>query len=423
MRTLLRGGRVAERGAWIPLDLLIDDGVVVRREAHLTDDRADRVFDLKGLAVFPGFADVHVHFREPGFSYKETIATGSRAAARGGYTTVCAMPNLNPAPDTPAHLEEEEDLIRQHGAIRVLPYASITLGQKGEGSLTDIPVLADRVCGFSDDGVGVREESLMREAMRQCAAADSIIAAHCEDKSLIPAGAPVHAGRYAAAHGLPGIPSASEYEPIRRDIELCRETGCRYHVCHVSCRESVELIRRAKAEGVDVTCETGPHYLLLCEDDLRDEGRFKMNPPLRAREDREALIAGLKDGTIDMIATDHAPHSEEEKAKGLRGSAMGIVGLETAFPLLYTGLVKTGVIPLELLLEKLCFAPRRRFRLDGGIAEGDRAELTVFDLDAKYEIDPAEFVSRGRATPFAGREVYGRCKMTLFGDTVAWMEL
>ncbi len=431
MRTLFTGGMVysRDRGAFLPQDLLTEDGIVIDTATRPAPFAADRIFDLTGLAVFPGFADVHVHFREPGFSYKETIASGSRAAARGGYTAVCAMPNLNPVPDSPEHLAEEEAIIRRDAVIRVLPYASITVGQKGEGALTDMAALAPRVAGFSDDGRGVREAAVMREAMRRCREADSIISAHCEDTDLIPEGASIHAGEYAARHGLPGIPSASEYEPIRRDIALCRETGCRYHVCHVSAAESVEAIRQAKAEGVNITCETAPHYLLLCDEDLPDDphapdsGRFKMNPPLRSRRDRDALLTGLLDGTIDCIATDHAPHSAEEKHRGLTGSAMGIVGIETAFPLLYTHLVETGKVPLSRLVACLCDNPRKRFRLGGGLGVGEHLELTAFDLHADSRVDPEDFLSLGRATPFAVWPVHAVCRLTVCGETVAYNSL
>ena len=423
MRMLLKDGLVYERGSFIPMDLEITDGVVTGRGPSLASGRADVLFELNGLHVFPGFVDVHVHLREPGFSYKETILSGTRACARGGYTTVCAMPNLNPAPDSDEHLRTQEDIIARDAAVRVLPYGTITLGQKGEGELTDMAALAGRVAGFSDDGRGVKDEATMREAMERCRAADSIIAAHCEDVSLIPSGGAIHDGAYARAHGIPGIPSESEWGPIERDIRLARETGCRYHVCHVSCKESVALIRQAKAEGVDITCETGPHYLLMCQDDLRDEGRFKMNPPLRSADDRAALLEGLLDGTIDVIATDHAPHSAEEKGKGLRGSAMGVVGIETAFPLLYTHLAETGKVPLERIIHMLTEAPRKRFRLDGGLNIGDRAEITAFDLNAKGTVDPAEFLSMGRATPFEGWEIHAACKLTICGDHVAYNAL
>ena len=423
MRMLLRNGLVYERGSFVPMDLEITDGIVTGRGHSLATGRADVLFELNERHVFPGFVDVHVHLREPGFSYKETIASGTRACARGGYTTVCAMPNLNPAPDSDEHLRAQEDIIARDAAVRVLPYGTITLGQKGEGDLTDMAALAGRVAGFSDDGRGVKEEATMREAMRRCKAADSLIAAHCEDMSLIPAGGAIHDGAYARAHGIPGIPSESEWGPIRRDIELARETGCRYHVCHVSCKESVALIRQAKAAGVDITCETGPHYLLMCQDDLKDEGRFKMNPPLRNADDRDALLAGLLDGTIDVIATDHAPHSAEEKSRGLRGSAMGVVGIETAFPVLYTHLVETGKVPLSRVIEMLTDAPRTRFRLDGGLNLGDRAEITVFDLNAKGTVDPADFLSMGKATPFEGWETHAKCLLTICGDHVAYNAL
>ena len=428
MRTRYTGGMLwdPEQAALIREDLWTQDGTVAWRGPQSADFPVDRVIDLKGLAVFPGFADVHVHLREPGFPYKETIATGSLACARGGYTVVCAMPNLNPVPDSPEHLAVEEDIIRRDAVIRVLPYGSITRGQKGEGELTDMAALAGRVCGFSDDGRGVKTAETMRAAMERCRAADSIISAHCEELSLIPPGAGIHDGQYAARHGLPGIPSESETAQIRRDIALARETGCRYHVCHVSAAASVAAIRAAKAERVDITCETAPHYLLLCDEDLPedplapDSGRFKMNPPLRGRKDREALLEGLLDGTIDCIATDHAPHSAEEKSRGLTGSAMGIVGIETAFPLLYTHLVETGKVPLALLIDRLCVRPRARFRLGGGIGVGDRLEMTVFDLQADTVVDPADFVSKGKATPFAGWPLHAACRLTAVGENLAW---
>ena len=419
MRMLLKGGQVYDHGQLVAMDIEVTDGIVTGRGQAISSN-FDKVYDCRGLAVFPGFADVHVHLREPGFSYKETIETGTKACARGGYTVVGAMPNLNPAPDSDEHLRVQEDLIAQQAVIRVLPYASITLGQKGEGELTDIEGLASRVMGFSDDGRGVKEAATMRAAMEKCVAADSIIAAHCEDMSLIPAGGAIHDGAFAKEHGIPGIPSESEWAPIARDVELARQTGCRYHVCHVSAKESVEIIRKAKANGVDITCETGPHYLLMCQDDLQDLGRFKMNPPLRDKEDMEALIEGILDGTIDMIATDHAPHSDEEKGRGLAKSAMGVVGIETAFPLMYTYFVETGRMTLETLIDRMVYAPRKRFHLDGGIELGDRAELTVFDLHADKVIDPADFLSKGKATPFEGWKVHAECKLTLCGETVAY---
>ena len=367
----------------------------------------------KGIVIFPGFCDVHVHFREPGFSYKETMVTGSRAAARGGYTAVCAMPNLNPVTDSVEHLREEEDLIRGAGGlVDILPYAALTVGEKGEEPAA-LEELAPRVIAFSDDGKGVQSESMMRSLMERCRKLGKVLAAHCEDETLVRGGY-IHDGRYAAAHGHKGICSESEWGPIARDLKLAKETGCAYHVCHISCRESAELIRQAKKDGVDVTCETGPHYLLLDENDLQEDGRFRMNPPLRAKEDREALVEALLDGTIDMIATDHAPHSAEEKSRGLAGSAFGVVGLECAFPVLYTGLVKTGILPLEKLIEKMAITPRERFGIR--LREDDLCE---WDLETQYTIDPEEFESRGRATPFAGRSVYGRCLKTVHaGRTV-----
>ena len=362
--------------------------------------------DPRGVFVFPGFCDVHVHFREPGFSYKETIVSGSRAAARGGYTAVCAMPNLNPVPDSVMNLEEERRLIRQAGEIvSVYPYGALTVGEKGQEA-AELEAMAGGVIAFSDDGKGVQSESMMRSLMERCKKLGKIIAAHCEDESLLRGGY-IHDGSYARAHGHKGICSESEWGPIARDLKLAKETGCAYHVCHISCRESAELIRRAKKDGVDVTCETGPHYLLLDENNLQEDGRFRMNPPLRSREDREALVEALLDGTIDMIATDHAPHSADEKSRGLAGSAFGVVGLECAFPVLYTGLVKTGILTLERLIELMAIRPRERFGIP--LREGDRCE---WDLEAEYGIDPETFLSKGRATPFAGRRVYGRCVRT-----------
>ena len=369
----------------------------------------------EGYAIFPGFCDVHVHFREPGFSYKETILTGSRAAARGGYTAVCAMPNLNPVPDSLAHLAEEERLIAEAGLIDVYPYAALTVGEKGQEA-ADLEALSPRVIAFSDDGKGVQSESMMRSLMERCQALGKIIAAHCEDESLLHGGY-IHDGDYARAHGHKGICSESEWGPIQRDLRLAKETGYAYHVCHISCRESVALIREAKKNGVDVTCETGPHYLLLDDSDLQEHGRFRMNPPIRSKADREALLEGLLDGTIDMIATDHAPHSAEEKSRGLPGSAFGIVGLECAFPALYTGLVRPGILTLERLVALMTDAPRRRFKIP--LHEGD---YSVWNLDAAYEIDPSEFLSMGRATPFSGQRVYGRCLKTAFRSKTVYEE-
>ena len=370
--------------------------------------------DASSFVILPGFVDVHVHLREPGFSYKETIRSGSLAAAHGGYTTVCAMPNLNPVPDSMEHLQPELDAIRRDAVIRVLPYGAITEGEKGE-KLADLDAMAPYVVAFSDDGKGVQDREMMRAAMLKAKQLGRLIVAHCEDNSLLHGGY-IHDGAYARTHGHRGICSESEWRPIQRDLELVRETGCGYHVCHISTKESVDLIRKAKAEGLDVTCETGPHYLLLDDSCLQEDGCFKMNPPLRDKADREALLEGLADGTIDMIATDHAPHSAEEKGRGLEKSAMGIVGLETAFPLLYTELVEPGVISMERLMELLHDAPCRRFNIPTDTG------FTVFDLNDTYRIDPADFLSMGKATPFTGWEVQGRCLLTAAGETAVWYD-
>ena len=362
-------------------------------------------FDSSEYVIFPGFCDVHVHFREPGFSYKETIATGSRAAARGGYTAVCTMPNLNPVPDSVENLGIQRRLIEETACIHVYPYGAITIGEQGE-ALSDLEGMAPDVVGFSDDGRGVQSDDLMRQAMLRAKALGKPIVAHCEVNSLLRGGY-IHDGDYAKAHGHRGICSESEWGQIARDLQLVKETGCAYHVCHVSAKESVALIRKAKAEGLDVTCETGPHYLVMDDSDLQEDGRFKMNPPLRGKEDREALIHGILDGTIDMIATDHAPHSAEEKSRGLEKSAFGIVGIETAFPILYTCLVKPGILSLNKLLELLCVNPRRRFGLPLG------TDYSIWDLNAAYPIDPEDFLSKGRATPFAGWQVNGKCIATI----------
>ncbi len=380
--------------------------------SFVSSSKALKAFDFSRYSVFPGFCDVHVHFREPGFSYKETIRSGCEAAAHGGYTAVCTMPNLDPVPDSEEHLRAQTDIIDRDASIRVYPYAAITEGEKGE-RLVNMERMTAAVA-FSDDGKGVQSEAMMREAMIRAKALGKIISAHCEDNSLLHGGY-IHDGAYAAAHGHRGICSESEWGPIARDLKLARETGCAYHVCHISTKESVALIRRAKAEGVDVTCETGPHYLLLDENDLKEDGRFKMNPPLRSREDREALLEGLCDGTIDMIATDHAPHSQEEKAKGLEHSAFGIVGLETAFPLLYTKLVKPGIISIDRLVELLATKPRERFRIPLG------TDFSLWDLNESYTIDPLDFASMGRATPFESVEVYGRCAATVCGGEIAYI--
>lgn len=380
-------------------------------EKFLADGGLSPVISKKYIIV-PGLCDVHVHFREPGFSYKETIASGSAAAAHGGYTAVCTMPNLDPVPDSAEHLQVQLDAIERGAAIKVLPYGAITVGEKGE-KLADMEAMSDKVCAFSDDGRGVQNDEMMREAMTAAKRLGKIIAAHCEDNSLL-FGGYIHDGEYAKAHGHRGISSASEYKQIERDLRLAEETGCAYHVCHISTKESVELIRQAKAHGVNVTCETAPHYLVLCDEDMQEDGRFKMNPPLRSREDKEALIEGIKDGTIDMIATDHAPHSAEEKGRGLEKSLMGVVGLETAFPVLYTELVTKNIITLDRLVELMSFKPKERFGID------TNNDFAVFDISEAYKIDPEDFLSMGRATPFAGREVFGRCLLTVHNEKVVY---
>lgn len=380
-------------------------------EKFLADGGLSPVISKKHIIV-PGLCDVHVHFREPGFSYKETIASGSAAAAHGGYTAVCTMPNLDPVPDSAEHLQVQLDAIKRGAAIKVLPYGAITVGEKGE-KLADMEAMSDKVCAFSDDGKGVQNDEMMREAMTAAKRLGKIIAAHCEDNSLL-FGGYIHDGEYARIHGHRGISSASEYKQIERDLRLAEETGCAYHVCHISTKESVELIRQAKAHGVNVTCETAPHYLVLCDEDMQEDGRFKMNPPLRSREDKKALIEGIKDGTIDMIATDHAPHSAEEKGRGLEKSLMGVVGLETAFPVLYTELVTKNIITLDRLVELMSFKPKERF----GIYTNN--DFAVFDISEAYKIDPEDFLSMGRATPFAGREVFGRCLLTVHNEKVVY---
>ena len=369
---------------------------------------------LDSCAVFPGFVDVHVHLREPGFIYKETVASGTKAAARGGYTEVCSMPNLSPTPDSMENLKIQLDAIEKDAVIGVHPYGTITVGEKGE-QLSDMDVIAPYVIGFSDDGRGVQNDNMMKEAMLTAKKLGKIIVAHCEVNELLRGGY-IHDGEYAKKHDHKGICSESEWKQIERDIELIREIGCAYHVCHISTKESVELIRKAKAEGLDITCETGPHYLLLDDSDLQEDGRFKMNPPLRSAADRLALIEGIKDGTIDMIATDHAPHSAEEKSRGLKSSLMGVVGLETAFPVMYTGLVKTGIITLEKLIDLLSTNARKRFNLP--LSEND---FSVWNLDKKYTVNPDDFLSMGKSTPFAGNEVFGECIMTVRDKKAAYI--
>lgn len=412
MKLLLLNAEVFRDGGPQRLDIALEDGRVAYAPPGSFDPAgAGAVRDCAGLTVFPGFRDLHVHLREPGFSAKETIAGGTLAALRGGVTRVCAMPNLDPPPDSPEHLAPQLALIRRDAAIPVYPVGAITRGQRGEGELADMEALAPQVCGFSDDGLGIREGGLMRRAMERAAALGRPILSHCEDLSLVREGY-IHEGAYAKAHGHRGICSESEWGPLARDLALARRTRCHYHVCHVSTKESVELIRRAKAEGVNVTAETAPHYLLLTEDDLADDGRFKMNPPLRTSADRAALLEGIRDGTIDIVATDHAPHTAEEKSRGLAGSAFGVVGLETAFALLYTYLVLPGVISLARLVELMSLRPGELLGqwIGQRLPEGD---LCAFDLRGAWGIDPRRFAGKGRATPFEGREVYGAWGFTV----------
>lgn len=418
MNCILKNASVYMCGGFERTDIAVADGKITFDTGAAGENSV--IFDFSDCIIIPGLTDVHVHLREPGFSYKETIKTGTCAAARGGYTAVFSMPNLNPVPDSEENLKVQTDIIERDAVISVYPYAAITKGERGE-ELSDMEKLCEKVKAFSDDGRGVQKPEIMRRAMEIAAAHDKIIAAHCEVNELLRGGY-IHDGEYAKKHNHRGICSASEYEQIKRDIELAKETGCKYHVCHISTKESVEAIRRAKAEGVDITCETGPHYLVLCDEDLQEDGRFKMNPPLRSKEDRAALIEGLRDGTIDMIATDHAPHSAEEKARGLEKSLMGIVGIETAFPVMYTKLVKPGIISLERLIELMSINPCRRFGLSCGIKEGDTANLTVIDLNREFTVDSDSFLSKGRATPFEGMRLFGEIRMTIAKGKTAYTE-
>ena len=421
MRYLLQNAQLlSSGGVFRAADVLLSGGRIVSIGDRISC-HADAVsIDLHKAVLFPGFVDVHVHLREPGFSYKETIRTGTLAAAHGGFAHVAAMPNLDPVPDCAAALDLQRAIIEKDALVHVHPYGAISVGEKGE-RLADLEGLAPGVIAFSDDGRGVQSESLMREAMMQCRRLGKILAAHCEDNSLLHGGY-IHDGAYARAHGHRGICSESEWGPIARDLRLAEQTGCAYHVCHVSTKESVALIRAAKRRGVDVTCETAPHYLTFTDEDLQEDGRFKMNPPLRAREDRDALIEGLLDGTIDMLVTDHAPHSLEEKARGLEKSAMGVVGLETSFAASYTALVQTGLLPLGKLVDLMHGAPMRRFGCGTELAEGQPADLTAFDLTKTYTVDPETFLTMGRATPFAGRALTGVCKLTMIGGEPVWKE-
>lgn len=419
MKYLLKSAKAYIGNSFESVDLLVENGVFVSigKELPVLDAT---IIPCDRLTVFPGFSDVHVHLREPGFSYKETVSSGTLAAARGGYTNICSMPNLKPCPDSLDNLKLQLDLIKENAVINVYPFGTITKAQLGE-TLSDMEDMSQDVIGFSDDGRGVQNEEMMLSAMKKAKSLDKIISAHCEDNSLL-FGGYIHKGEYAKKNGHNGICSESEWGPIKRDIELVRQTGCKYHVCHISAKESVELIRQAKLDGVDITCETAPHYLTMNDSMLEDDGRFKMNPPIRSEADRLALIEGIKDGTIDMIATDHAPHSKEEKSKGLKGSAMGVVGLETAFAVCYTKLVKSGIITLEKLVELLSTNARNRFGIGSEIKVGMTADITAFDLNEEYVINPEEFASKGRATPFENLTVCGRCKFTMVGGKIVYKE-
>ena len=419
---LLKNAAVFYKNQFTVTDVLVQNGTIAEISPAMDASLFPKaeVFDLNNCFLFPGLVDVHVHFREPGFLYKETIETGSRAAARGGVTHVCTMPNLNPVPDSAEHLEEQLAAIRKDACVHVYPYGAITKGEAGK-ELADLSDMAENVIGFSDDGKGVQEDAMMRRAMQEAAGLHKIVAAHCEVNELLHGGY-IHDGEYAKAHGHRGICSESEWRQVERDLRLCEETGCAYHVCHVSARETVELIRQAKARGVDVTCETGPHYLVMNDTMLQEDGRFKMNPPIRSEEDRRALLEGVLDGTIDMVVTDHAPHSAEEKSRGLSGSLMGVVGLETSFAVMYTRLVKTGILSLEKLMELMHTNPSRRFGIGSPIEAGSPADLTVFDLNRSYTVDPEQFVSKGKSTPFAGETLFGICKLTMVNGRLVWQE-
>lgn len=417
-RIILKGGElITSRGRYFA-DLSIVNQRIEAIEQNIIPSEEDQVIDCSSMAVMSGLVDLHVHLREPGFAAKETIASGTLSAAAGGFTAVCPMPNLNPAPDCIDTLQEELDIIARDAIVKVLPYATITRKRYGR-ELVDFESMHDMVVGFSDDGSGVQSDDVMRQAMAEAARANSIIAAHCEVNDLLRGGY-IHDGEYARLHNHKGICSESEWAQIARDIELAREAGCRYHVCHISTKESVDLIRKAKLSGVRITCETAPHYLTMCDMDLQEDGRFKMNPPIRSAEDREALVKGLQDGTIDVIATDHAPHTADEKSRGLALSAMGVVGLETSFAVVYTKLVQQGIISLEKAVEVMSETPRRIFGLGGGLSVGEKADIVLFDLNEKWIVNPEEFKTMGRATPFQGWELQSRCKMTIVDGEVVY---
>lgn len=418
MALLLKNGKVFIDGAFKTADVLIDNGVISAVGSNLEAAGAE-VIDCGGKIVTPGLVDIHVHLRQPGFEYKETIASGSRAAAAGGFTTICPMPNLNPVPDSLPHLREELDIIARDAVINVLPFGAVTVGEKGQ-QLADIEAMAPYAVGFSDDGKGVQNGQMMEEAMELVKKSDSFISAHCEDESLLEGGS-IHKGQYAEKHGMKGISSASEYVPIERDVRLAEKTGARYHVCHISAAESIEYIRQGKARGARVTCEVTPHHIALTDMDItEDSGRFKMNPPLRDKRDREAIWRGLQDGTIDCIATDHAPHSAEEKGRGLEKSAFGTVGSETAFAVCYTTLVKGNIIPLERLVELMTSSPAAIIGRNAEIKTGERADIAVFDLEKKFTVDPEKFLSMGKSSPFEGRELWGETQLTVCGGKIVY---
>ncbi len=418
MKYLFSGATICTHEGESKQDILVEDGIIVAMEAEIPAPADCTVIHCENRHIFPGFVDVHVHLREPGFSYKETIKTGTLSGARGGYSALCTMPNLKPAPDTLENLDIQRKLIAEDAVIGVYPSGTITMGEKGH-ELSHMEDMAPFVIGFTDDGRGVQNDAMMRAAMEKATSLGKIIIAHCEDESLLHGGY-IHDGDYAKAHGHLGICSESEWGQVKRDLELVEELGASYHICHVSTKETVELVRGAKARGVDVTCETAPHYLVLTDADLQEDGRFKMNPPIRSKADQDALRAGLKDGTVDMIATDHAPHGFEEKAKGLKGSMMGVVGLETAFPMVYTHLVKTGIFTLAEIIDRMTKIPGERFACYSPLKVGAKANLTVFDLEENYVVNPEDFMTQGRATPFTGMAVFGACHYTMYEGKLVW---
>lgn len=420
---LLKNGRqINENNELVAVDLLVKDGIIIEMNECIENTEA-QVYDLAGKLVSPGLIDVHVHLREPGYERKETIETGTKAAARGGYTTIAAMANTIPVPDSMESVTYIEGLLQQSAQVRVFPYAAITLGERGQ-EIVDVEALSETsILGFSDDGRGIQEAGVMYQAMQRAKAVNKPIVAHCEDDSLL-FGGYLHDGEYAKANGHRGILSVSESAQIARDIMLAQATGVHYHICHISTKESVELVRFAKAQGINVTAEVSPHHLILCDTDIvNDDPNFKMNPPLRADADRIACVQGLLDGTIDVIATDHAPHHEDEKAWGIETAPFGIVGLETAFPLMYTKFVKTGKMTLKQLIDCMSTKPANIFNLPYGTLEvGAAADITIIDLDKEMEIDSSQFLSKGKNTPFNGYNVTGWPVMTLVGGRVAYKD-